>query len=131
MLGVRSRASLYLVLIFLCGVLSGVVGTSWIQRMSVSADSSATARPQQSRKGAVVWFTEELKLNPEQATQLTRILEETRSAYNEHELEIESIKQHGRARIREILTDEQKPKFDQLLAERAAREKEKEKREHH
>ncbi|MBI3935033.1 MAG: hypothetical protein HY316_10105 [Acidobacteria bacterium] len=97
--------------------------------MEVSADSSATAaRTAESRKGAVKWFTKGLDLDPRQLEQLTKILGETRAAYRNHELEIESIKQHSRVRIREILTDQQKAKFDQLLAERALKEKEKEKR---
>ena len=128
MLGVKSRATLYLVLIFLCGALSGSLGTRWMQRINVSADSAATARTAQDRNGAVKWFTKGLELNPLQLEQLTKILEETRAAYKVHELEIESIKQHSRARIREILTEPQQAKFDQLLAERAIKEKEKERR---
>jgi len=128
MLGVRSRAGLYLVLIFLCGALSGSLGTRWMQRMNVSADSSATARTAESRKGAVKWFTKGLDLDPQQQAKLAKILEETRGAYKQHELEIESIKQHGRVRIREILTTQQQAKFDQQLADRALKEKEKEKR---
>ena len=128
MLGVRSRASLYLVLIFLCGAVSGSLGTRWMQRFDASADTSATARDSQGRNGAVKWFTKGLDLDPQQLEQLTKILEETRAAYKDHELEIESIKQHARVRIREILTDQQKVTFDQLLAERAKKEREKEER---
>ena len=128
MLGVRSRAALYLVLIFLCGAVSGSLGTRWMQQIDASADSSATARASQGRKGAVRWFTEGLDLNPQQLEQLTKILEETRAAYKDHEMEIESIKQHARVRIREILTDRQKMVFDQLLADRARKEREKEER---
>lgn len=127
MLGVKGRATLYVILIFLCGVLSGSLGTRWMQRMSVSADTPATSWPLEARRGTVRWFIQGLDLDDRQREQLTKILEETRAAYKEHELQIESIKQHGRARIREILTDEQKAKFDQLLADRAKREQEREK----
>jgi Spy/CpxP family protein refolding chaperone len=127
MLGVRSRATLYLILIFFCGVLSGAVGMRWGQRLNVSADTTTTPQPGQVRRNAVAWFTQQLNLTPEQAGQLNKIVEETRAAYKEHELEIESLRQDGNARIRAILTDAQKPKFDQLLAARAAKEKEKEK----
>ena len=126
MLGVRSRATLFLALIFLCGLVSGALGTKLVERMNVSADSSRSARSPQGGK-AVARFTRDLSLNPQQVEQLTKILEETRSAYKQHELEIESIKQHGRARIREILTDEQKVKFDQQLAERAEKDKQRDK----
>ncbi|MNC97593.1 hypothetical protein D3C83_152950 [compost metagenome] len=56
---------------------------------------------------------------------LTTILDETRSEYREHELQIESIRQHGNARIREILNDPQKVQFDELLARRAEKERRK------
>ena len=128
MLGIRSRATVYLVLIFLCGVLSGSLGARWMERISVSADTSAAARSTQDRKGAVKWFIKGLDLNPQQMEQLTKILEETRVAYKDHELQIESIKQHSRVRIREILTDQQKEVYDQLLADRAKRDREKESR---
>jgi len=128
MLGIRSRATVYLVLIFLCGVLSGSLGARWMERISASADSSAAARSTQDRQGAVKWFIKGLDLNPQQMEQLTKILEETRTAYKDHELQIESIKQHSRVRIREILTDQQKEVYDQLLADRAKRDREKESR---
>lgn len=130
-MAVRSRATIYLVLIFLCGVLSGALGTQWMQRIAVSADSSAATRPVEPKKGAVRWFTKGLDLDPQQLEQLTQILQETRAAYRDHELQIESIKQHARARIREILTDQQKVTFDQLLAERAKKEREKKERRSH
>jgi hypothetical protein len=126
MLGVRSRATLYLILIFMCGLLSGALGARWMERISVSADSSAAADIAQDRKGAVKWFVKGLDLNQQQLDQLSEILQETRSAYKEHELQIESIKQHSRVRIREILTDEQKLTYDRLLAERARKEREEE-----
>jgi len=128
MLGIRSRATVYLVLIFLCGVLSGSLGARWMERISVSADTSAATRSTQDRQGAVKWFIKGLDLNPQQMEQLTKILEETRTAYKDHELQIESIKQHSRVRIREILTDQQKEVYDQLLADRAKRDREKESR---
>jgi hypothetical protein len=126
MLGPRIRATIYLILIFLCGALTGSLGTRWMQRTSVSADAPVASRSTQDRKGAVKWFTNGLDLNPQQLEQLTKILEETRAAYKDHELEIESVKQHSRVRIREILTDQQKLIFDQLLADRAKKEKERE-----
>ena len=128
MLGIRSRATLYLILIFMCGVLSGALGARWMERVSVSADSSAATDIVQDRKGAVKWFVKGLDLNQPQLDQLSQILQETRSAYKEHELQIESIKQHSRVRIREILTDEQKLTYDRLLADRARKEREEEAR---
>jgi Spy/CpxP family protein refolding chaperone len=99
-----------------------------MERINVSADSTASADLTPDRAGAVKWFVKGLDLNQHQLDQLSEILQETRAAYKEHELQIESIKQHSRVRIREILTDEQKLTYDQLLADRARKEREKEAR---
>jgi len=130
MLAIRKRATLFLVLIFLCGLLSGAVGVNLWHRMSVSADavpaSAGGARAPSTpptRKRAVEWFTEQLHLSPEQAQQLSQILEETRGEYHQQELQIESIRQESNTRIRGILTDEQKTRFDELLRTRSERRK--------
>jgi Spy/CpxP family protein refolding chaperone len=131
MLGMRSKATLYLALIFLCGVGSGVVGSRLVSRVNVSADAVAPAGTTTSTnnsgsskvRGAVRSFTKHLDLTQEQVQKLTAILEETRSEYKEHELQIESIRQHGNARIREILDPDQKIKFDELLARRAEKDR--------
>jgi len=123
MLGVRSRATIYLILIFMCGVLSGALGARWMERLNVSADSPAAAQSPHDSKGTVRRLINGLDLNSEQMDQLNKILQETRAAFKDHELQIESIKQHARVRIREILSDQQKVMFDQLLAERAERER--------
>jgi uncharacterized membrane protein len=139
MLPERKRATLFLVLIFLCGLLSGAVSVNVWQRLNVAAQSAplsaaqpaAPALDQPSSPGtpsrgtlrAVESFTKQLALSPEQAEQLTQILMETRNSYRQHEREIASIRQHGNGRIREILTDSQKVKFDDMLARAEAKRK--------
>ena len=121
MLAERKRAALFVVLIFLCGALSGAVGVNLWRRMSVSADSAASTPPSQNPRSAVESFTKRLNLTPAQAQQLTQILDETRSAYRRHELEIESVRRMGNNRIRDILNNEQKAKFDEMIAKRDAK----------
>jgi len=120
MLQERKRAVLFVVLIFLCGALSGAVGVNLWRRVSVSAEPAASTPPTQNRLHAVESFTKRLDLKPEQAQQLTQILDETRSAYRRHELEIESVRRMGNNRIRDILNNEQKAKFDEMIAKRDA-----------
>lgn len=120
MLPERKRAALFVVLIFLCGAVGGAVGVNLWQRMSVSAQPSQSVPSPQSgspshTRHAVESFTKRLNLTPEQTQQLTQILDETRSAYRRHELEIESIRRQGNNRIRDILNAEQKARFDQML----------------
>lgn len=130
MLPERKRATLFLVLIFLCGAAAGALGVNLWQKLNLSAQSTplapaqSTAQPtaQPASPGtpsrrtlrAVESFTKHLNLTPEQKGQLTQILVETRNAYRQHEREIASIRQQGNARIREILTDAQKIEFDEM-----------------
>lgn len=123
--GERIRASLFVMLIFVCGALAGALGVNLWDRAHVSADSPTASTvmkemPPTTRKKAVKWFTEELALGPEQSDQLGRILEETRAAYKQHEQEIDEIRHEAHNRIRHILSDQQREKFNQLLAQRKA-----------
>jgi len=144
MLPERKRATLFLVLIFLCGLVGGAVSVNVWQRLNVAAQSTSlppaqstapsVAQPAQppgtpsaGTRRAVESFTKRLELTPEQAEQLTQILMETRSAYRQHEHEIASIRKQGNTRIREILTDTQKVEFDQMLA-RAEEKRKRDKR---
>ena len=126
----RRRAIIYLGLIFVCGFLAGAVATNlWVhlgpRGESVRADASRTAKATpRSTQRAVNWFTEQLSLTPEQAKQLHQILDETKVAYREHELQLKTIRREGNNRIRAILDDEQKVRFDQILARRESKRKE-------
>jgi hypothetical protein len=122
----RKRAAFYVVLIFLCGALTGtVVGNVWHNWGPWGA--SAQADQPYSAQHTVERFTRELSLSPEQAKQLNQILDETHTTYRELESQQEVIRLQGRARIREILTGEQKPKYEQMLARIEARRKQKHK----
>ena len=115
----RKRAIFYLALIFLCGAVTGTVAENvWMKTpwsVTASADSS------HSIQNRVEKFTRELHLTPEQAKLLNQILDESHNAYQEYEAKQDEIREQGRARIREILTPEQRPKYEQLLARIEAR----------
>ena len=113
----RKRAALFLVLVFLCGLLAGAVATNlWVDRgpgtVRFRMDSPSSSR----RQRAVERFARRLNLTSEQTTQLNEILDEVRDAYQEQELVIERLRQEAPARIREILDDEQKAEFDEMLS---------------
>ena len=143
MLPERKKATLFLALIFLCGLVGGAVSANVWQRLNVAAQSArpspqqstapsldqppAPGTPSRGTLRAVESFTKRLNLKPDQAEQLTQILMETRNAYRQHEREIASIREQGNTRIREILTDQQKVEFDQMLA-RAEEKRKRDKR---
>jgi Spy/CpxP family protein refolding chaperone len=64
-------------------------------------------------------FTKELNLTPQQHDQLARILDETGQQYQAlHEQvrqQYNAIRQSGRQRIREILTPEQRTRFEEIV----------------
>ena len=82
-----------------------------------------TPRGQSRQQRTVEKFTRELSLNPEQAQKLNHILDETRAAFHAHQQELDVIRQEGRGRIREILTDDQKAKYEEILTRMDSRRK--------
>ena len=111
------KAYLLVFVLFILGIALGGVGT-YLVTMRVQA-----ARPQatlaRNPGHAMAMFTRDLNLNPDQQTQIQAILSDTRARYAElHEKldpEYEQVRQQGRERIRQILTPEQRPKFEELL----------------
>jgi Spy/CpxP family protein refolding chaperone len=69
--------------------------------------------------GHMEMFTRDLNLNPDQQNQIQAILNDTRARYAElHQKldpEYEQVRHEGRQRIRQALTPEQRPKFEELL----------------
>ena len=68
-----------------------------------------------------------LKLRPDQVSNLSGILDETRAKFHEaHEKfrpEIDAIKQQQVGKVRAILSEDQRVEYDKMRQEREAREK--------
>ena len=64
-------------------------------------------------------FTRNLDLNSDQQNQIQTILNDMRARYaalhQKLDPEYEKVRQEGRERIRQLLTPEQRPKFEELL----------------
>jgi Spy/CpxP family protein refolding chaperone len=110
------KAFLLVLVLFILGIALGSVGT-YLVTMRVQA-----ARPQATvahNPGHMAMFTRDLNLNPDQQTQIQAILNDTRARYAElHQKldpEYEQVRHEGRERIRQALTPEQRPKFEELL----------------
>ena len=111
----KSRAPLYILLIFLCGLVSGALvsnlWTSWVRDREV-AQADSTPRPSRTQR-LVERFTRDMSLTLDQAQQLTVILDETRQQYRAKE---DSTRAEARNLIRQILTDEQRVKYEEIIA---------------
>jgi Spy/CpxP family protein refolding chaperone len=108
------KAFLLVVLVFALGIALGAVGTYVVTTRVLAARPQLNSVPNR-----VAMFTRDLDLNPEQQKQIQQILTETRARYGEihsqADPEYEKARHEGREKIRQILTPEQKPKFEDML----------------
>jgi Spy/CpxP family protein refolding chaperone len=114
----RRKAGLWVALIFLLGAaLGGVLGYSFAHR-GVSAASPPESEPVRRAK-RVEQLTRDLGLSNEQSTQLDSILSNLHAEYKklheQNDADLAQARQRGRNNIREILTPEQKPKFEEFI----------------
>ena len=116
----KSRAPLYVLLIFLCGLVSGALAMKlWSGKDRQTQVAQADTTPPVSRTQRLVdRFTRELKLTPEQVHQLSVILDETRLRY---QIKEDSTRAEGRNRVRQILTNAQRAKYEEIIADADAR----------
>ncbi|MFI5176753.1 MAG: hypothetical protein ACHQKY_17975 [Terriglobia bacterium] len=108
-----------LVLIFLLGAITGSLGYRLLEEKGALASSTRPA-PGTSRRGEVVEkFTRELNLTAEQTQRLNSIFAENEQRFSElhksFKPQADAIRQEGRTKIRAMLTDEQKVKFEDIL----------------
>jgi Spy/CpxP family protein refolding chaperone len=110
------KAVLLVLLVFVLGIGLGSVGTYVVTTRVHAARGQQPARnPAQT----MAMFTRDLNLNPDQQKQIETILSQTRARYAEihsqADPEYERARQAGREKIRQVLTPEQEPKFEDLL----------------
>lgn len=120
----RSNPSiaLYLLLIFASGVMVGAFGMRLY-----SPATGKTAVPEDWRKQYMSEMQSRLKLTPEQTVQVNAILDETRERAHEvhaaHDQALKQIKEEQSAKVRNVLSEEQRPEFEKLRADREQRAK--------
>lgn len=111
------KAVLLVVVVFVLGIALGAVGTYLVTSRVQAARVQPSLRTGPGHAMAV--FTRDLDLNQDQQNQIQAILNDTRAKYAQlHEKldpEYEEVRQEGRQKIRQVLTPEQRPKFEDLL----------------
>jgi hypothetical protein len=116
----------YLLLVFISGAVVGALGYRTYNPPTARGVSS----PVDWRKAYIEESKERLGLSTDQVTKLTAILDDTNARFHQareqENQEIRQIKEEHIARVRAMLSDEQRPKYDQLHAEREARAKQQE-----
>jgi len=111
------KAFLMVFVLFILGIALGSVGT-YLVTMRVQAARPIAAMAHNPAH-TMEMFTRNLNLSGDQQTQIQAILNDMRGRYAElHEKldpEYEQVRQQGRERIRQLLTSDQRPKFEDLL----------------
>jgi len=110
------KAVLLVCLVFVLGIALGGVGIYLVTARVQAARAQATGH---SPANTMAMYTRDLNLTPDQQKQIQAIISDTRAHYAElhdkFDPEYERVRQEGRERIREALTPEQRPKFEDLL----------------
>jgi Spy/CpxP family protein refolding chaperone len=123
-LGPSNRKALALILlVFVLGVALGAVGHSVADRRVLGARAQtqppAFLQPRPNPQRAVAHLTTELKLTPDQQKQIGDILADMQHRYDvvhdQMNPEFAQIREQGHDEIRQVLTPEQRPKFEDFL----------------
>jgi len=114
-------AVVYVVLIFVSGLLTGIFGYRLYLGGSVRA--SAPRAPDEYRRHYIAEMEDRLKLTPEQVGGLRVALDTTRDEYrafrDKYKPELQAIQDAQIRRINAILTNEQRAEYDKMRDERA------------
>ena len=121
--GSNNRKALALIiLVFVLGVALGAVGHSIADRRVLGARTQAPApflQPRPNPPRGVARLTAELKLTADQQKQIGDILADMQRRYDavhdQMNPEFQQIREQGHVQIRQILTPDQRPKFEDYL----------------
>src|ERR1041384_6354947 len=115
---IRQRATLWLAIVFvLGGALGGGLGYAFAHRSYAAEPTvlSAEARRAQRREK----LAHEVGLTPDQQKQVGAILDQAQTEYKAmHAVmdpQVEAVRQKTRDKIRGLLSEDQKPKFEEFL----------------
>jgi Spy/CpxP family protein refolding chaperone len=112
----RREAAFLVIIVFALGILLGGLGTHlWGERVW-----GHQAAPN-SRDEIIGRMTHEVGLTPEQQTQVTAIVDDTRAQwralYSPLDPKKEEIRQQSRAKLRALMTPEQKVKLEEFFSQ--------------
>ena len=118
----RWKMAMYVGLVFVSGALLGAFSHRLYTVSGVSAN--APRNPEEFRRRYMEEMKTRLKLTPDQVTQLSAILDETRSRVRSTresiEPEIRKIREEQQEKVHHILSADQRPEYDQMRKEREA-----------
>lgn len=121
-------AGLLALVLFCCGAAAGALAYRYFEGVPVSAKNAEDFRHRY-----ISEMESKVHLTPAQVSQLETILDETKAKYkalrDSYHPAMLKIKEEQISRVKSILTPQQVPAYEQLVAEREQRMKEQEDRE--
>jgi Spy/CpxP family protein refolding chaperone len=118
----RWKIALYVGLVFVSGAVLGAFSHRLYTVSGVSAD--APRNPEEFRRRYMQEMKSRLKLTADQVTQLSAILDETRSRVRSTresiEPDIRKIRDEQQEKVHAILSADQRPEYDKMRQEREA-----------
>ena len=131
MMRVTFSAVMYLVLVFLSGVLVGGFAVNLYNARSVSARQGGPPSPSEMRQRYLDEIKTRLKLRPDQVEQVKSILESThqrfRAVREKWDPEVRIIQEQQSEQIRQVLDPGQKAEYEKMRQEREKMRREREK----
>ncbi len=122
----KTKARLIVLVIFLIGFLAGGFSMSLYRTVTGSPEGErGKMRGGPPQAHILDKMEKKLSLTSDQRDKVRAILDETFAQYDQVRRDVDPrihvIRQQSRERIRALLTDDQKPKFEELVAESDAR----------
>jgi len=108
-----------LLLVFLCGAASGVLGTKlWARRYP---PKPVTSLRLENKRDVLARFQRDLDLSREQVEKIEIILDDFMKYVHDLQVQMDETRSFGKEQILKVLTEEQRQKFERTLAEAQAR----------
>ncbi len=111
------RVLAILAVIFLCGAACGSVVTRTLLHSRIEARVSHQRTIEAARSYGLERLRSELNLSPAQEQRITKLLDDYGKYYQNIEDEREDVAEHGRRHILDLLTPEQRKRFNQMFAQ--------------
>ncbi len=118
------RIALYVTLVFVAGLVVGVLANRYALPAHPVPDVPPHKSAESFRKAMVEDLTKRLHLDPQQVTQFQQILDDSRKDFQDfhdrHKDELKALYDRQHTRINALLRPDQRVIYDQIQAERQA-----------
>src|ERR1700675_231430 len=116
---IRKKAAIGLALVFVLGTATGGVFGYSLARRSYAATRTVAPSDAERRAKKIAEMTQTIGLTAEQAQKADGIVKnaqsEIREIHNKNDSEVDVVRMNARGQMREFLTAEQMPKFEQYM----------------